>query len=212
MVGKIIKDYMEAGNKKLTVPGFGTFMRKESGEVIFVDLLRKDDGKLRELVEDYGHYAEVEAMALVDRFVFETKNSIEKSGSSSIEGFGTMFLDDKGLYQFGYAPAPQPKTVADNSVQERLFPKEEPRTEQKTAEKPARRPAAQPLQKQAARPGQRRISESPEPNRIRKKPAPRRNSRRSKPDTLIIVAIVVAVIAILILIFGLSAGNMPFLK
>jgi nucleoid DNA-binding protein len=107
MVGKIIRKYLDEGHKRLTVPDFGTFMRKDSGEVIFVDLLRKDDGVLRELVEDYGHYGEVEAMALIDRFVFEIKHGIEQAGSAPIAGFGTMSIDGKGAYQFDYQPAPK---------------------------------------------------------------------------------------------------------
>ena len=210
MVGKIIRDYMEGGNKKLTVPGFGTFMRKDSGEVIFVDLLRKDDGKLRELVEDYGRYGEVEAMALVDRFIFETKNSIEKNGSAPVDGFGTMFLDDKGLYQFDYAPkAETAKPVKENPVQEQLFPKEEPqpRPVQKTADKPVKtsssvRPAASMPTK----------AEGGFVHEAMRRPPKKTKGKGSKPDMLILIAIIVAAIAILIMIFGLSTGNMPFLN
>ncbi len=234
MVGKVIRDYIEAGNKKLTVPGFGTFMRKDSGDVIFVDLLRKDDGKLRELVEDYGNYGEVEAMALVDRFIFETKNNIEKNGSAPVDGFGTMFLDDKGLYQFDYTPQAKQSKVKENPVQEQLFKEEKPAVETKPAEETAARSTPQPVKKQTVRQEQRvpaepepgRISERPEPRRVSERPerpeprrepqrptqASRRKSKKSKPDTLLIVAIVVAVIAIFVMIFGLSTGNMPFLN
>ncbi len=210
MVGKIIRDYMEAGNKKLTVPGFGTFMRKDSGEVIFVDLLRKDDGKLRELVEDYGNYGEVEAMAMVDRFTFETRTSIEKNGSAPIDGFGTMYLDDKGLYQFNYSPAPKSVQVKENPVQEELFVKEEPVQTAKTVEKQVQRP----VQKMAVvEKGS--VSGRPAPRPAQKRPvsAPRKKGKPSKPDMLILIAIIAAAVAILVMVFGLSAtGNLPFLN
>ncbi len=243
MVAKIIREYMEAGNKKLTVPGFGTFMRKDSGEVIFVDLLRKDDGKLRELVEDYGHYSEVEAMALIDRFIFETKNSIGKNGSAPVTDFGTMVLDDKGLYQFDYMP--QAKPAKENPVQEQFF--REPgirdansptgalqspeygvvnaerstdavgaartaaapgKAKEDNRPQPGRRQDAQPARKPGVRPpsGQSGQSGHRPASQIRKKNKP------SNPDMLILAAIIAAVIAILVMIFGLSAGNMPFLK
>ena len=195
MVAKIIRDYMEGGKKKLTVPGFGTFMRKDSGEMIFVDLLRKDDGVLRELVENYGHYSDVEAMALVDRFIFETKNGIEKHGSTPMDGFGTMYIDEKGLYQFDYSSLSKQKE--ENPVLEKLYSKEKSQTGQISVEKNIQNPTIK-----------------PEPQRVSKKvpSQPRTKGKKSKPDTLIIVAIVAAAIAILIMIFGLSSGNIPFLS
>lgn len=217
MVGKVIRDYMEGGAKKLTVPGFGTFMRKEGspegndhGTVIFVDLLRKDDGLLRELVEDYGQYSEVEAMALVDRFIFETRTAIERTGSSVIDGFGTMMLDHKGLYEFDYSPrvAPRPE----KAVQEKLF-------EANEQPKPANKPTADPVHKPAPKPESQRTetakpaSKRPEPhyNRPQTNSAKRVN-KKLKTDVVLLVAIAVAVVAILVLIFGLSSGNAPFLN
>jgi nucleoid DNA-binding protein len=118
MVGSIIKDYMGRGNRRLTVPGFGTFMRKESGEIIFVDLLRNDDGVLAKVLEEFGNYSEVEAMALIDRFIFETKNAVERDGSAAIEGFGKLTLDEKGVYQFAheFSAKPNARVVSGPSV------------------------------------------------------------------------------------------------
>lgn len=200
MVAKIIREYMKSGHKKLTVPEFGTFMRKDTGEIIFVDLLRKDDGVLRKLVEDYGHYSEVEAMALVDRFIFETRNGIEKNGSVALEGFGTIFRDAKGLYQFELQaqtrPAPQPAAVPKPPV-----PKQEPPQTVSPAGTPVRRPSPPPVQPTSAVPPRRTA------------PAVRRKPQKSKPDVLIIVALVAAIVALIIFIFGLAArGNLPFLN
>lgn len=119
MVGKIIRDYMEGGARKLTVPGFGTFMRRDGGEVIFVDLLRGDDRVLTEMVEDAGPFTEVEAMARIDRFIFETRNAIERTGRATIADFGTMTADGKGVYRFDYSPREVP--VPENATPQRLF-------------------------------------------------------------------------------------------
>jgi hypothetical protein len=97
-------------------------MRREGGEVIFVDLLRGDDHTLSEMIEDRGGFSEVEAMAKIDRFIFEVKNAIARQGRATIEGFGTMTLDPKGVYQFQYAPKARP--TAERAVQEKLFGKE----------------------------------------------------------------------------------------
>jgi nucleoid DNA-binding protein len=229
MVGKVIRDYIEGGAKKLTVPGFGTFMRRDEGGgnahggVIFVDLLRTDDGALREMVEDRGGFSEVEAMALIDRFIFETKNTIERTGNATIDGFGTMSLDQKGVYQFTYSP--KARAVKENAVQERLFEKETPRP---TSPRPARtteanrptpptRPAVkhtdewedEPRKVRTPRSEKRRPERrSPQPAGARRKP----QGKRSTTDTILIVAIAAAAIALIAMIFGMTAGNMPFLQ
>jgi hypothetical protein len=220
MVGRIIGDYMEGRGgmhaaRKLTVPGFGTFMRKDTGgggegrdggnsrddahgEVIFVDLLRRDDGVLASLVEDYGHYSEVEAMALIDRFIFETRNNIERDGSSQIEGFGTMTLDHKGLYQFDYSPAARPATK-EIAVQEELFGKEEPAA-------PSPEPS---VTRTATAPQQQQRQQQPSPQKTEQSPRPK---RRPRVDTIIILAIVAAALALAIIVWSGLPSEMPFLR
>jgi nucleoid DNA-binding protein len=209
MVGKIISEYLQAGHKKVTVPGFGTFMRKDSGEVIFVDLIRKDDGLLRELVEDYGNYNEVEAMALVDRFIFEIKHDIERTGSVTIADFGTMFLDEKGIYQFDYSPKIAP--VKETAVQESLFG--DGKLDSSQAEKPiAQKPVEQPrtvAQKPMKQP--RTVAQSPSthPRSTTQRPA---KGKTGKVDKWIVIAIIAGVIAVAIIVYGLSGSGMPFLQ
>ncbi len=206
MVGTIIRDYIERGGKKLTVPGFGTFMRKDSGEIIFVDLLRTDDGVLAELVEDYGHYSEVEAMALIDRFIFEVRNDIEFHGNARIDDFGTMTRDEKGLLQFTYAPSVRP--VSERAVQEKLFgeiPSREPVGGTSSRSSEIRQSVA----------GTSGVSQKPVGQRVA--PTPRRANgspqpKKKRADAIIIIAVIAAVIAGLVLYFGFSAGNMPFLN
>jgi nucleoid DNA-binding protein len=217
MVGTIIREYFDAGHKKVTVPGFGTFMRKDSGEVIFVDLIRKDDGLLRELVEDYGNYSEVEAMALVDRFIFEVKHGIERSGSAPIDDFGTMFLDEKGLYQFDYSPKATPVPARETAVQESLFGNEKqniPHSEKPIPQEPIGRTRPAP-QKPFAQP--RPAVQKPVPT-VRHVQHPRPSTPKSSKekaagvDKWIVIAIVAAVVALAIIIYGLSGSGMPFLQ
>jgi nucleoid DNA-binding protein len=238
MVGKVIHEYLDGGHKKVTVPGFGTFMRKPSGEIIFVDLIQKDDGVLRELVEDYGNYGEVEAMALIDRFIFEVKHSIERTGSAQIDDFGTMFLDEKGLYQFDYSPAP--KIVKETGVQESLFDDEvaglprgkkvspdiERPMPQMAESRPIvpQRPVGQPRSASQShtrqpRPAVREIATNPRPVASQRpvphhRPRPQRptQSKTSGMDKWILIALVAAVIALAIIIYGLSGTGLPFLQ
>ncbi len=222
MVGKVIRDYMEGGAKKLTVPGFGTFMRRESESgggardtIIFVDLLRGDDKTLSEMVEDRGGYSELEAMALIDRFIFETKHAIERHGSSAIEGFGTLTLDHKGVYQFNYIPSATARPLKkETAVQERLFEADSRpsiKTDDNISATDARKSQHSGVAVKAnavnhSKEISSRKSLSPTPKKRRPKA-----KKNSSADVVLIVALVAAAIALVALIFGMSSGNMPFL-
>ncbi|MDR2890081.1 MAG: hypothetical protein LBV18_00480 [Alistipes sp.] len=246
MIGRVIRDYMEGGARKLTVPGFGTFMRRDGrdgdpaearndrnpssaearrsggdsqethsgkknasgGDVIFVDLLRSDDGVLTELVEDYGPYSGVEAMAMIDRFIFETRTAIERTGSCAIAGFGTMTLDHNGLYVFDHSPRYRPRKDQ-RAVQERLFgpPDEDNEVNDGDAvDHLATNSRAASPERATPRPVQR---PQPQP---RTHKVSNVKKRKLKPDAIILVAIAAAVVAVAVLVFGASSGNMPFLN
>jgi nucleoid DNA-binding protein len=209
MVGKIIRDYMENGAKKLTVPGFGTFIRRESGEVIFSGFLRGDDHILSEMVEDRGGYSEVEAMAVIDRFIFKTRDAMERTGSASIEGFGIMTLDPRGTYQFSYTPKHRPRK--ENAVQESLFEEKPPERQYPTAEPTRVQPTVDAPKTVAP------ALQSPKPPVRRPQTAkPRRKEpqkqKHSRADITLIVAIIAAAAALVAMVFAFSAGNMPFIS
>jgi nucleoid DNA-binding protein len=222
MVGKVIRNHIESGAKKLTVPGFGTFMRREGGEVIFVDLLRGDDKTLSEMVEDTGGYSELEAMALIDRFIFETKNTIERRGSAVIPGFGTMTIDHKGVYQFAYSPAARP--TKEMAVQERLFEvgqkpgggvaRAHPSAKADGVSIPSDRTVAKSSSSQT-QPPRNKILPSVSTDGSHRRPVRKGFSptNKWKTDRVLVIAMIAAAIAILIMIFVLSSGGaMPFLQ
>ena len=61
-------------NKRLVVPNLGAFVVNPSnGDLIFVELLKQDDGVLmRQLMAD--GLSAVDAMNMIDRFVFEIRH------------------------------------------------------------------------------------------------------------------------------------------
>jgi nucleoid DNA-binding protein len=211
MVGKVIRDYMEGGARKLIVPGFGSFIRRDGGEIVFSGLLRSEDFTLSEMVEDRGGYSEVEAMALIDRFIFETRDAIERTGSATIEGFGTLTLDPRGAYQFQYSPTYHPPTRQEHAVQESLFETIPPKKEQ---------PAAEPLRVRPAVDAPKSVvpaRQNPEPAVRRPQPAKPRHKepqkqKHSRADIILIVALVAAGLALVAMAFAFSAGNMPFIS
>ena len=87
LITNIIIEYLKH-NKRLCVPKLGTFIVKQSsGDIIFSDLMRNDDGVLRSLLMAYG-IKELEANGKIDRYVFEVHHAITTEGKFKVEGFG----------------------------------------------------------------------------------------------------------------------------
>ena len=71
MIVDIINGYLKS-NRRLVIPSFGAFLAKEDGEIIFSELLKKDDGVLREVMMSKGR-SEIEVAGAIDRFIFEVR-------------------------------------------------------------------------------------------------------------------------------------------
>lgn len=107
MINKIIAEYLRT-NKRLVVPHFGAFIRKENSEaIVFVPFLKKDDGVLQQLlVSEYGMDS-ADAQAVIDEYIAEIKGSIAARGAYVIEGVGRLMTDSNGIcyLELGAAPA-----------------------------------------------------------------------------------------------------------
>lgn len=91
IVVKIISEYLRT-NRRLVVPAFGAFMVKESGERVFSDLLRNDDGVLASLLRSRG-LNEMEAAVTIDRFIFEMRHDLEMYGYYRLGEVGTLRVE-----------------------------------------------------------------------------------------------------------------------
>ena len=104
MIVELISKYLES-NKRLVVPNLGAFIVKEAGRtVLFSNLIKTDDGVLRSLLERSG-VSQLEAAGVVDRFVFEVKDKLEKGGVCPLSGFGELRNGANGTLQFAYNPS-----------------------------------------------------------------------------------------------------------
>ena len=107
MINRIIAEYLRT-NKRLVVPHFGAFIRKENSEaIVFVPFLKKDDGVLQQLlVSEYGMDS-ADAQAVIDEYIAEIKESIAARGAYVIEGVGRLMTDSNGIcyLELGAAPA-----------------------------------------------------------------------------------------------------------
>ena len=79
-------------NRRLVVPNFGAFVVKESGEYLFSDLLRDDDGVLASLLREKG-LSEMEAAVMTDRFIFEVRHELEQYGYCRLGDIGTLRIE-----------------------------------------------------------------------------------------------------------------------
>lgn len=115
MIVELISKYLEH-NKRLVVPNLGAFIVKEAGRtVLFSNLIKADDGVLRSLVERNG-VSQLEAAGVVDRFVFEVKESLEKSGVCALSGFGELRNGANGTLQFTYNPSVKGENLDGNAA------------------------------------------------------------------------------------------------
>ena len=102
MIAKIIATHMNA-NRRLVVPEFGAFIRKEDGgDVAFVPFLKRDDGVLKDLVAAAIGVSEQDAALMIDEFVFSIRKGVSELGSYTIEGLGVITKDGNGVLTMRY--------------------------------------------------------------------------------------------------------------
>jgi len=112
MVGKIVADYMKS-NKRLVVPQFGAFIRKDTdGKIVFIPFLKKDDGILAQLVCTTCGLGPDEARSVIDNYVADIKAGIAARGSFVIEGVGRLTADRGGTYCMTDENAGVPSPIA----------------------------------------------------------------------------------------------------
>ena len=177
----VIANYLRDNHRRLVVPAFGAFVVKESGEVLFSELLKTDDGVLRGLLAA-GGLSELECAGLIDRFIFDVRNALSKKGRFDMGGFGGLTIGADGEIRFvSPAAAPTEKTVG----------------------KPAVPKAAQPSKNVVSKPDTFRAETQPERERP-KAAAPRRRSepRKRGVDWFMVAAVVVLLAAVAVIVYG----------
>lgn len=99
----VLTKYLET-HKRIVVPQLGAFLVKEPGKnILFSELVKRDDGVLRGLLMADGR-SEVEAAGAIDRFVFEVRHAVESGTEYRLADFGTMMPGPNGTIRFSYRP------------------------------------------------------------------------------------------------------------
>ncbi len=92
LIVDIILKYIDSG-KRIVIPGLGAFLvKKSTGEVIFSEVLKQDDGVLRDELVKSGMKS-VEAAGAINRFVFEVRHTLRSGEMRELEGIGTLSIN-----------------------------------------------------------------------------------------------------------------------
>lgn len=111
----IITEYLQR-HRRLVVPQLGAFIRKsEQDEVVFTEMLKRDDGILRSLLMEQG-LGEIESSGVIDRFIFELRHAIADGSVYNAEGLGLFALGENGTIRFRYLPRVTPPAEATEDV------------------------------------------------------------------------------------------------
>ena len=194
MVVEIITNYL-LSNRKLVVPTLGAFIVKESGERLFSDLLREDDGVLTSLLREKG-LNEMEAAVTLERFVFAVRHDLEKYGYYQLGEMGTLRLEPDTKVLRLYPPVysnqelaiehtpyiPQPveeEVVNDDKIDETV---DEPIAEEVKNEDLAEKQDETPIKKEVRKPAMK---------------------SRKKVDVVMVLALAIVAAALLAIGYGL---------
>ncbi len=194
-VVEVIAEYL-LSNRKLVVPNLGAFIVKESGERIFSDLLRADDGVLTSLLQAKG-LSDMEAAVSIDRFVFETRHELGSYGYCRLGDIGTLRIEPETkvlrLYEPVYGEIPKQTPY----VPEPVVIEEETESDTKevvTPPTPTPQPQPQPQPKQ---------EESKSVSKPMSKVQPRK-----RVDFVMIFAMVILVLAFVGIAYGVYVATL----
>ena len=176
MINEIIAAHLRE-NKRLVVPAMGAFIRKDdSGEVVFVEFLKKDDGVLTELLERQYGLSRNEAVEAIAQYVEQVKQHIARHGFFVVGGVGTLRPDANSLLELSYDPSVDEKAVVTSGAEQKpvveSVEKKSPAEEKTTVAKPApvQEKSAQPIVAQRAHNSENRRPSGPsvtEPRRVK---------------------------------------------
>lgn len=135
---RIIIDYLQT-NKRLVIPQLGALLVKEpTREILFSELIRRDDGVLRTLLMDQCGMNELTAQGEIDRLVFEIRHAVETGGEYHADGLGLFFAGANSTIAFRAESASERVEVAPAVSKPVPEPaKVEPKVEEQPIEEPA---------------------------------------------------------------------------
>lgn len=156
----------------IIIPGLGalTITNKDTGEIMFMDYLKHDDGQLAEYIAQKEGIEVNEAKNMIAKYVREISSTLDKGESYDMFKFGTFIKngDDIEFTNWG---------KGDTST-----PKEEPKKPVKKVEdKPAKKEAA-PKKATAKKKTTAKKKEEPKEKPVAKKATPKKTAAKKEAD------------------------------
>ena len=107
----IIDGMLRNGARRAIIPGVGAFIRKESGEVIFSDLLRCDDGAMAAYLVEHEGITPAMAQERTRAYAGRVQAELTRSGRVEFPGWGILSRTEQGHYHFVPANRQEPAVV-----------------------------------------------------------------------------------------------------
>lgn len=107
----IIDGMLRNGARRAIIPGVGAFIRKESGEVIFSDLLRCDDGAMAAYLVEHEGITPAMAQERTRVYAGRVQAELTRSGRVEFPGWGILSRTEQGHYHFVPANRQEPAAV-----------------------------------------------------------------------------------------------------
>ena len=234
-ISAIIAQYI-ATETRLVIPEVGTLIRrKESGEIVFMEILRKSDGVLVGLIVNTLDVSPSKANEIANNYIATIKQQLARSKKFVIDGVGVLLLRGNGSIDFSFNPFAQSipeltkgfDVLEEDEVIEVAPAPSKPITPVPSKPIAPAAPKVAPAQPaQPAQPQPQVVTPKPQPQVVAPKAEPtkvvyrteeevteRRRSRiqqhhtRKKVDGITVVAIVAVLMALLALVWGLIPAN-----
>lgn len=130
MISKIIAEYLKT-ETRIIVPELGAFIRrKDSNEIIFMELLKTNDGVLVGLVKNLMGLSEDAAIAEVEKYILQVKSGLSAKKKFIVDAVGVLFINPSGAIEFTYNPFA--RTIPDSETQRNAAHTFSPATSQPT--------------------------------------------------------------------------------
>ncbi|MCD8100974.1 MAG: hypothetical protein LUE26_00150 [Alistipes sp.] len=104
MVENLIAGYLATG-KRLVIPELGAFLKKETGETVFVEFLKKDDGVFAGLISQSMGIPAADAARQAAEFSAGVRESLAGRGFFIVPRVGTLRRDASGTLNLTPLPA-----------------------------------------------------------------------------------------------------------
>lgn len=221
-ISAIIAQYI-ATETRLVIPEVGTLIRrKESGEIVFMEILRKSDGVLVGLIVNTLDVSPSKANEIANDYIATIKQQLARSKKFVIDGVGVLLLRGNGSIDFSFNPfaqsIPEPSKGFDLLEEEEIEEVAPAPRKPIAPATPKVTPAPQPVQ--------------PKPQVVTPKPQPQaepekviynieeesefggkhksriqQHHTRKKVDGITIVAFIAVAMALLALVWGMLPTN-----